>query len=58
MKKIQVPGKWVRDFAEEFDCSKEAVRMSLYYVFNSKQAKAIRKRAKELLLKEAEDVVI
>lgn len=42
--------------AAEFNCSKQAVWLSLKYVFNSPQAKAMRARAKELLLAEAEKI--
>ncbi|WP_338394798.1 hypothetical protein [Fulvitalea axinellae] len=43
---------------KEMKCSNQAVRMSLQYVYNSEKSKAIRKRAKELLLKEGNDVII
>lgn len=42
--------------AREFKTSKQSVLMSLNYVFNSSQAKRIRERAKELLLKEAKKI--
>lgn len=46
------------DIAKEFKTSKQNVLTSLSYFNNSEKAQAIRKRAKELLLAEAEKVQI
>ena len=46
------------DIAKEFNTSNQNVLTSLSYFNNSKKAQAIRKRAKELLLAEAEKVQI
>lgn len=54
MKKIIIAPEFKEKIAKEFSTSKETVRMSLKYVFNSEQAKAIRKRAVELLRNEAD----
>jgi hypothetical protein len=55
---IEISSKHKNRLAEEFKTSKTSVQMSLSYVFDSPQAKKIRQRAKELLLAEAEKVVI
>lgn len=55
---IHIAAKFKMDLAKEFKTSKVSVQMSLDYAFNSDQAKAIRKRAKQLLEEEAEKVVI
>lgn len=47
-----------RQLKNEFNTSKTSVQMSLDYVFNSDQARAIRKRAKEMLEQEAKKVVL
>lgn len=47
-----------RKLEKEFKTSKTSVQMSLDYIFNSDQAKAIRKRAKQMLEEEAEKVEI
>ena len=41
---------------DEFLTSKQSVQLSLDYVFNSKRAKAIRERAKELLQEEVDKI--
>lgn len=54
--RIEISSKHKNKLAEEFNASKQAVQMSLDFVFNSEQAKNIRTRAKELLLQEANKV--
>lgn len=56
MKKIRVHPDLKKEIAKEFSVTMQSVDMSLKYVFNSKQAKAIRQRAKELLQAESEAV--
>jgi len=56
MEKIELSVKHRRELAVEFDTTLQTIRMSLQYVFNSPQAHAIRKRAKEMLLREAEKI--
>ncbi len=56
MKKIRIHHSYLKEIAEEFNCTTQSVRMSLEYVFNSEQAKSIRRRAKELLLNEANKI--
>ncbi len=58
MKKIRIHHSYLKQIAEEFDCTTQSVRMSLEYVFNSEQAKSIRKRAKELLLEEVNQIEV
>ncbi|GIZ15754.1 hypothetical protein [Capnocytophaga catalasegens] len=58
MKKIRVHPDLKKEIAKEFSVTMQSVDMSLKYVFNSKQAKEIRQRAKELLQAESEDVKI
>lgn len=43
---------------DEFKVTIQTVRMALIYVNNSPKAKAMRKRAKELLLQEANNVLL
>lgn len=57
-KTIHISSKHKKDLAEEFGTSKQSVQMSLDYYFNSNQAIAIRSRAKELLLEEANKIEI
>lgn len=56
MKKIRVHPDLKKQIAKEFQVTMQSVDMSLKYVFNSEQAKAIRQRAKELLQAESESV--
>lgn len=42
-----------KQLQKEFACSMQTVDMSLKYVFDSQMAKAIRQRAKKLLIQEA-----
>ncbi|HCY81885.1 MAG TPA: hypothetical protein DHV22_09950 [Xanthomarina gelatinilytica] len=53
---IIISSKHKNQLMKEFKTSKQSVLMSLRYVFNSEQAKAIRNRAKELLLQEVEKI--
>ena len=57
MKKILIHPTYKNQIAKEFNVTKQTVDMSLKYVFNSENSKDIRKRAKELLLKESEKIV-
>ncbi len=57
MKKILIHPTYKNQIAKEFKVTKQTVDMSLKYVFNSETSKDIRKRAKELLLKESEKIV-
>lgn len=50
--RIEISSTQKNLLAEEFKTSKVSIQMSLDYVFNSKAAKAIRQRAKELLQEE------
>lgn len=54
MKKIRVHPELKKQIADEFGVTIQSVTMSLEYVFNSKRAKSIRERAKELLREESE----
>lgn len=54
MKKIRLHPQLMHQIVKEQKVSMQAVRMSLYYVFNSEKSKAIRQRAKELLTRESE----
>lgn len=53
---ILISPKHKKQLAKEFGKSLQAVQMSLSYVFNSDNAKAMRARAKELLLQEASKI--
>lgn len=55
---ITIASTFKNQLAKEFKTSKQSVMMSLRYVFNSDQAKAIRARAKELLIEEAGKIEI
>jgi hypothetical protein len=55
-KRIKLNGEHVRKLQNEFDCTMQTVRMSLQYVFNSDKAISIRKRAKQLLIEEANQI--
>lgn len=57
MKKILIHPTYKNQIAKEFKVTKQTVDMSLKYVFNSGTSKDIRKRAKDLLLKESEKIV-
>ncbi|GIJ93400.1 hypothetical protein CAPN002_06180 [Capnocytophaga stomatis] len=56
MKKIRVHPDLKKQIVKEFQVTMQSVDMSLKYVFNSEQAKAIRQRAKELLQAESEAI--
>ena len=56
MKKIRIHVDHKKQIAEEFKISLQSVRMSLDYVFNSDTSEKIRKRAKELLIEEANKI--
>lgn len=56
--KILIHPDLKNDIAKEFKTSNQNVLTSLSYFNNSQKAQAIRKRAKELLLAEAEKVQI
>mgnify|MGYP006981784803 CR=1 FL=1 len=55
--KIEVPGSWTPELAEEFETTTQTVRMALQYTFNSEKAKKIRARAIERLEKESQKPV-
>ena len=50
--RIELSSTHKKTLTEEFNTSLTSVQMSLDFVFNSDQAKSIRKRAKELLQEE------
>ena len=56
MKKILIHPTYKNQIAKELNVTKQTVDMSLKYVFDSDKAKNIRKRAKELLEKEAKKI--
>lgn len=56
MKKIRIHPEIRQEIAKEFSVTRQTVDMSLKCVFNSDKAKSIRKRAKELLIKESENI--
>ncbi|MEO9258568.1 MAG: hypothetical protein ABI207_09300 [Crocinitomicaceae bacterium] len=56
MKKIRLHPQLMHQIVKEQKVTMQAVRMSLYYVFNSQKSVAIRKRAKELLQLEADGI--
>ncbi|MBO6185054.1 MAG: hypothetical protein J6O88_10285 [Chryseobacterium sp.] len=58
MKKIRIDVELKKQISNELNISLQSVRMSLEYVFNSDNAKKVRKMAKELLIKEAENIKI
>jgi len=58
MKKIRINVELKKQISNEFEISLQSVRMSLDYVFNSDTAQKVRKRAKELLIKEAKKIKI
>lgn len=58
MKKILIHPNYKHEIAKEFRVSMQTVDMSLKYVFNSEVAKSIRKKAKEMLLKEANEIEV
>lgn len=53
---INIADEHKKILADEFEVTIQTVRMALIYVNNSPKAKAMRKRAKELLQKEANDI--
>lgn len=58
MKKILLHPDLKKQIAKEFKVSMVTVDMSLKYVFDSLKAKAIRKRAKELLQNEIKNITV
>lgn len=50
---IRIASFYKNQLAKEYDVTYTAVSMALKYVHNSKKSKAMRHRAKELLLEEA-----
>ncbi|WP_163401188.1 hypothetical protein [Flavobacterium fluviatile] len=54
--KIRIHPEFKAQIAKEFDTSKQNVKTALDYYNNSELAKKIRQRAKDLLLKEAEEI--
>lgn len=58
MKKILLHPDLKKQIAKEFKVSIVTVDMSLKYVFDSPKAKGIRKRAKELLQKVIDNILI
>lgn len=58
MKKILLHPVLKKQISDELSISTQTVDMSLKYVFDSDTAKEIRKRAKELLIKESQDIKI
>lgn len=55
-KRIELSQKHKADLAVEFNTTKQTIRMSLQYVFNSDQAIQIRERAKEMLQSELDSI--
>lgn len=58
MKRIKVPAEFVHILAKEFKTTTQNVYASLRYFNNSALAMNIRRRAKELLQNEADNVMI
>ena len=58
MKKILLHPVLKKQISDELSVSTQTVDMSLKYVFDSDTAKEIRKRAKELLIKESQNIKI
>ncbi len=58
MKKILLHPVLKKQISDELSISTQTVDMSLKYVFDSDTAKEIRKRAKELLIKESQNIKI
>lgn len=58
MKKILLHPVLKKQISDELSISTQTVDMSLKYVFDSDTAKEIRKRAKELLIKESQNIII
>ncbi len=56
--KIRIAPEFKSQMAEEFNTSKQNVKMALDYYNNSDLAKKVRARAKELLQNEANQVTI
>lgn len=55
---IKMNADHLKVLAEELEVTTQTVRMALGYVYNSPIAQKIRKRAKELLIEEANKVKI
>ena len=53
---IFVPAEIKRQLIQEFETTKTTVNLALKHVNNSKMAKAIRRRAKQLMLVEIEKI--
>ena len=58
MKKILLHPVLKKQISDGLSISTQTVDMSLKYVFDSDTAKEIRKRAKELLIKESQNIKI
>jgi len=56
MKRIKLPSEFIHILSKEFKTTNPTVYASLRYYNNSELAITIRRRAKELLLKEAEEI--
>lgn len=56
MKNIRLNAEIIKELGEEFSVTRQTIYMSLKGVYSSQLSKAIRRRAKELLLKEAEKI--
>ncbi len=57
-RRINISVNHKKDLAQEFEVSYQSIQMSLDYVFNSKKAKRIRQRAKEMLQEEINKIDI
>ena len=58
MKKILLHPVLKKQISDELSISTQTVDMSLKFVFDSDTAKKVRKRAKELLIKESQNIKI
>jgi len=56
--KIKLHSDHSKQIAAELKCTKQTVHTATHYFNNSPKAQAIRRRAKELLLAEANKVII
>lgn len=58
MKKIRLHPDFKKQISKDFNVTYQTVSMSLNYVFDSPQSEAIRKKAKELLIEEANKIIL
>jgi len=55
---IQLGPNHKHQLKKEFNCTRQTVHMAINYLTNSELAQEIRKRSKELLVEEADNIII